>query len=844
MSTESPLHQPDWLEVHQPSVGRYILGPILGLGGAGEVREAWDVVLCRTVALKVLRKMEPVGLIRFMHEAQIQSRIVHPNICRIYDVDNSGGVPKIAMQLVRGPTLSQLAPELTVKQIVVILAQVAEAIHAAHRLQLIHRDLKPSNILLERDPAGTWIPFVCDFGLAMALDEPSITLGPGLIGTPAFMAPEQILGERELVGPATDVFALGATLHFALYGEPPVAATGELTFKRTAVFPPNRNTTPDLPRDLETILSKSMERDPKRRYGSALALADDLWLFAQGAPIHARPVGALEHRWRQFQRYRLLALTALVCLGVLVTGRLVEMSRLTRQHAAQAEATRSFMLEAADLEKDVRLEKMMPAHDLRPMYARIQARIEGIQARMRDQGPWAQGPAYFALGRARFMKRDYLGAQRELEQGWAQGFRTPDLAWLLAQTLMATAYRTNNTAIYTTGRLPPGAEALARRAQELLVLGRAAEDNSPEYAECTVAFLQHDYRKAAACAHAAFLARPWQSEAAAVESLCRSGVGRRLFIVGDLRGAERNYREARAAAEHYLAIGHSDPFTLHAYFVASARLALVQLVRGNLTLARIDELHARCERALGLDRSQQELQDDWIQICLLRVMLLQRLGRDCRPDLYAGLGFLNAWAREPLSAELRADRMVIHFRLAECSFQRGGNPDPDLAEAMKDMGHTLYFRHRDYLGDLLNFKARVEQARGQDPRPTLADALARMEPTLEQGSNWTACETAAESWQLRAAWEARCGLDPAASLQRSQALADLALQLNPHSGPCHAIKGMAEWLKARTQPENRPLLLAQAREQLLLAQGMEPKGRLTTWLRESMNGPQKSTANH
>ncbi len=135
-------------------MGRYVLGPILGQGGAGEVREAWDVVLCRTVALKVLRKMEPVGLIRFMHEAQIQSRIVHPNICRIYDVDNSGGVPKIAMQLVRGPTLSQVAHELTVKEIVIILAQVAEAIHAAHRLKLVHRDLKPSNILLERGPDG------------------------------------------------------------------------------------------------------------------------------------------------------------------------------------------------------------------------------------------------------------------------------------------------------------------------------------------------------------------------------------------------------------------------------------------------------------------------------------------------------------------------------------------------------------------------------------------------------------------------------------------------------------------------------------------------------------------
>ena len=241
MPADPPSTQPEWLDGHPSSVGRYVLGPVLGLGGAGEVREAWDVVLCRTVALKVLRRMEPVGLIRFLHEAQIQSRLVHPNICRIYDVDNSGGVPKIAMQLVRGPTLSQVAPELTVREVVVILAQVAEAIHAAHRLNLIHRDLKPSNILLERSPEGRWVPFVCDFGLAMALDEPSLTLGPGLLGTPAFMAPEQSRGERRLVGPATDVYALGATLYFALFGDPPPFDPGPLAVPRQGVFPPARH---------------------------------------------------------------------------------------------------------------------------------------------------------------------------------------------------------------------------------------------------------------------------------------------------------------------------------------------------------------------------------------------------------------------------------------------------------------------------------------------------------------------------------------------------------------------------------------------------------------------------
>ena len=153
-----------------------MLGPLLGQGGMGEVREAWDVVLCRTVALKVLRKMDPGSLIRFMHEARLQSRLVHPNICQIFDVDSSESAPRIAMQLVRGPTLADACGGLGVEEIVRLLAQVAEGVQAAHQLMLIHRDLKPSNILLDPNPEGGWTPYVCDFGLAMELGPRA---GPG-----------------------------------------------------------------------------------------------------------------------------------------------------------------------------------------------------------------------------------------------------------------------------------------------------------------------------------------------------------------------------------------------------------------------------------------------------------------------------------------------------------------------------------------------------------------------------------------------------------------------------------------------------------------------------------------
>ena len=265
--------QPEWLDPQRPRLGRYVLGPVLGQGGMGEVMEAWDVVLCRTVALKVLRNLEPTAVIRFMHEAQLQARIVHPNICRIYDVDAAGGNVKIAMQLVRGPNLEQAARELSIPEVVTLMAQVAEAIHAAHRLKLVHRDLKPSNILLERGEDGRWYPFICDFGLAMVMDEPSLTYSNTVLGTPAYMAPEQFRGLRDLVGPATDIYGLGGALYFALMGRAPDGPTRGPGTRAPSGAIPARPVSRDLPRDLQTILRKCLEADPELRYPTASALA-------------------------------------------------------------------------------------------------------------------------------------------------------------------------------------------------------------------------------------------------------------------------------------------------------------------------------------------------------------------------------------------------------------------------------------------------------------------------------------------------------------------------------------------------------------------------------------------
>jgi len=755
------LHlQPKWLDAQHPREGRYVLGPLLGQGGVGEVREAWDVVLCRTVALKTLRKMDPGSLIRFMHEARLQSRLVHPNICQIFDVDSSESAPRIAMQLVRGPTLADACADLTVDEIVQILAQVAEAVHAAHRVKLIHRDLKPSNILLDRGPQGIWTPYVCDFGLAMDVDEPTMTAPQWVHGTPAYMAPEQVRGDRSRIGPATDVFALGGTLHFALHGAPP---------RGPAVGPEaGGGSRAAVPRDLELIARKCMEPDPRLRYPSAGALAEDLWRFLDGEPVQARPPGLVERHWRQWRRTWKLAGAAALAVTVLGAPLLLAQRRAAEAGRRRSAWERFYLLEAAAMERDLSLERRLPPHDLRPAYAQLRSRLQSLAARLRTQGPEAQGPGHYALGQGRFLLRDWSGARQDLERAGALGFQGPEQAVLLAQTLLETQRRQDQESLFTVGTADPA--PAAARVETLLEQGREPGAGPDSYDEALAALARRDYPRAAERARMAAEAHPWQNGPAALASLCLAAMGRQALQAGDFLLAEARFGDAMEVARACLRRDPGEETVQHAYLVAGRGMACLQLERETLPLGFLDGLQQTGARALGLNPEDPDLQDDRLALSILKARRMAELGADPKPELDSALAFMAAWAREPLSAELRADRMLIHWLLAERDFRRGADPGPALAEALRDPGHTP-FLGRDYLGEILNFKARVEAARGRDPRPTLDLAMARMEPLLGQGAPLSLCATAARSWLIRSRWEAAHGLDPGPSLQRSQALA-------------------------------------------------------------------------
>jgi serine/threonine-protein kinase len=299
----SPLQPPPALAETCPVVAGYEIVGTLGKGGMGIVYKARQTKLGRLVALKMVLSegaASPVERSRFRREAEATARLQHPNIVQIYQLGEHDGCPYFVLELVEGGSLAERlrGTPLMVRSAAELVLLLARAVQHAHERGVLHRDLKPANVLLGADGA----PKIADFGVARRLDlDQGQTRTGAIVGTPSYMAPEQAEGQVHDLGPATDVYALGAILYECVTGRPPFKAPSVLeTLEQVRTHDPARPTAlqPGLPRDLETICLKCLQKDPRHRYRSARELADDLQRFLDGEPISARGQTLLEQLTR------------------------------------------------------------------------------------------------------------------------------------------------------------------------------------------------------------------------------------------------------------------------------------------------------------------------------------------------------------------------------------------------------------------------------------------------------------------------------------------------------------------------------------------------------------------
>jgi serine/threonine protein kinase len=605
-----------------PEVAGYEVLGELGRGGVSVVYRAWQPSLKRPVALKMLAAgalAGPEERAHFRAEAEVVARLRHPHIVQIYGLGETADCrPYLVLELMDGGTLAeQIAgtPQ-PLAAAVRLVETLARAVHCAHQHDIVHRDLKPANILLGRqkaegrrqkaEPVGAWspdqgptgslldsdscIPKISDFGLAKHLDGDGRQSRTGTVrGTPSYMAPEQAAGRSGAITPATDVYALGAILYELLTGRPPFRGETALdTLQQVRWQEPVSPSQfrPRLPRDLETICLTCLQKEPARRYVSALALADDLHRFQAGEPIRARPVSPWERGWKWARRRPaaagLLAVSGLAVLALLAGGwwhdrQLAAAVRRAEAEHARAAANYRQARDAVDqMLTEVGHKRLADLPLIDEVRKNLLQKALAFYRKFLDENQddpaleQETGHAYQRVGDIQHL----LGQSGEAEKAYREALVIRER--LAAQFPSQPSYRAdlaksqNNLAnlLFAIGRRPE-AEAFFRRALEAWS-GLAAEDpRQPDYRDAlaaTQANLGMVFQETGRCAEAdasygagltlwkELLA---QSPGSPIyrEHLARCDMllGRYLIYAGRLDEAEASFQESRELYEHLVA---------------------------------------------------------------------------------------------------------------------------------------------------------------------------------------------------------------------------------------------------------------------------------------------------
>lgn len=650
------------------------LGALLGRGGMGEVYEAYDPHLKRSVAVKFLGRGSPEDVHLFLREARAQAAQNHPDICPVYEAGETAGKPYIVMKLVEGVPLDEATHDWTLEKKLGILRRIAEAVHAAHRTGLIHRDLKPGNLLVEQTAEGEAKPYVLDFGLACPVTAGGVTADAEAIGTPAYMAPEQVQGDPHALDRRTDVYALGATLYHLLAGWPPFAQIGTTTLEAalraiaTAEPPPLRPL--GVPADVEAIVFKCLEKEPERRYRSAQALAEDLGRYLDDVPVEARAHSDWFRFWKWTRRNRTLVRVGGV-LGGLLFAALLWAGVTSWQARERERQVRRYTEQVEQMEALARYSHMAPLHDVRPDRELVRGRMAALRAEM--EGSSARAAGHYALGRGFLALEEPEAAYSELKIAWEAGYQEPAVQAALALALSG-LYRDGLAAAELLNdwesrqqRLRLLEERYGAPARAFLAQSAAGEVSTPASQPHLAALAEfHSGRFEQALA---LLARPsgrwaWSYELDALEGDIRRSLAIRLHVEGDALAARVQLEHSLAAYDRAARIAPSHPELALATAQVAALYAAWDLLKG-------EDLQPVLNR--GLRSAQQALaaQPDDARSWLWRARL-ERL-----------------WAR---SLQVRSEDPLPRLGEAAAAAERATALLPEASEAQLELARILWTR--------------------------------------------------------------------------------------------------------------------------------------------------------
>jgi serine/threonine-protein kinase len=743
--------------------------------------------------LKFISIFDRSAALRFTLEAQSQARVEHPAVCRVYEVGEWQGEPYIALQYIDGRPLTHCADELILEEKVDLIRQVAEGLHAAHRLGLIHRDVKTGNIMVEKRGDGSWQPFVMDFGLARVTATPSVTQTGLILGTPAFMPPEQARGDSSKMDRRSDVYALGVTLYELLTGRLPFDAKSSVDVLVAVITEdpvPPRQIAPQLPPDLESITLKCMEKEPSRRYESALALAEDLQRFLDGDPVNARQIGPLQRLQRRIRKHPVAS--SLVTGSILAAMGLGGWGILSAWNARdRAAIAQRLGQEVEQIDAMLRYAHLLPPHDLRGEKARVRQRMESIRQNMAHRGAAARAPGHGALGRGHLSLGEVELARGELELAWKLGQRQPEIARALGRSLA----RLYQQALAEARRIADPLER-SRRKEHLattlkapaLAYLRQSHDPSGEgsYTEGIIALQDERFEEALGHARRAWETLPWLYEGMALEGQIWAVKAASLRERGEYAPASAAVTASLEAYDRALRIARSDD----------------QLLIGKARACEI-EVNLRAEKGLPTDepfelgmeslREARRIDPDRPDSFLLESKLqwqrssdLANSGRDGRPALRLAIAAGKEAIRlgPGIVAHYEALAMA-NWYLAQMESSHGGDGEPFLKQAEAALGQADGLDPRSAvvqrnLGVVHGIRAEDCFRTGADPRPEVERSVAAFRKAIafDPGFN-QAYTNLGNALRMLAMAQAERGTDPTQAVEQTEAALQKALELNP-----------------------------------------------------------------
>jgi tetratricopeptide (TPR) repeat protein/tRNA A-37 threonylcarbamoyl transferase component Bud32 len=572
---------------------RYEFQKKLGQGGMGAVYKARDRRLGRDVALKFIRGGDPNMVMRFLQEARAQARIDHPNVCKVYEVGEVEGKAYIAMQYVDGQSLNRAAKGLSLTEKVLLMRQVAEAMHEAHRLGIIHRDLKPDNIMVERLTDGTLSPVVMDFGLARESgDNRGLTESGAVMGTPAYMAPEQARGDVRTLDRRADVYSLGATLYDLVAGVPPFDAESVVdvlmqVMNEDAV--PLRNRLPSVPGDLETIVMKCLRKEPGARYDSAKALADDLQRYIDGEPIQGRRESVIGRVRRRAKKHVALVAVSAGSLVLVISFavqwvRVQITARRERERAAElVKLERQLGQDIKEMEWFLRSAYQLPLHDITPQLAIVRSRMANMESQRAALRGDDGGRIDYAIGRGHLALHEPAEALRYLQAAKKRGLDIPELHYALGRALgerfqqaLEEARRQGDKSWVEKRRKELEAEYLQPAVQEL-EKSRGGSLDSPEYLEGLIAFYRKQYDVAQSKVRKTIESSPWLYDAQILEGDIFLNRANEKKDRGEYDAAIVEIKNATSAYKLAIDVGRSDAVAIDSY--ANAEIRHIEILR-------------------------------------------------------------------------------------------------------------------------------------------------------------------------------------------------------------------------------------------------------------------------